>query len=134
MSKAIKPKDGTYIDSSGITHNQKLLSTILESLKNLKFQTIYENADGGRDINIKAYGYGIYLLQMDSFEYSHSGLYVYRSETEPTQNIGFNYATWGVAGVVTRVSCNYQYPHILQAYRTDGNWPAFVRVIKLFDL
>ena len=32
MSKSYKPKDGNYIDSTGIVHNKTLLSTLLSSL------------------------------------------------------------------------------------------------------
>lgn len=130
MAKSIKLSNDTYWDSSSIVHNKELLSNM-----NLpKFRLIYENTDGGRDISLKEHGYGIYLLQLDSFKYGPSGLYVYRSETDHTQNIGFNYSHLEDSNTTTRVGSNDIFPFVVQAYRNDGTWPVFVRIIKLVDL
>lgn len=99
-----------------------------------KFRLIYENADGGRDISLKEYGYGIYLIQMDTLDNGPSGLYVYRSETDSKQNIGFNYVQHDSPETVVRVFSNPNYPFVLLASRNDGTWPVFVRIIKLVDL
>lgn len=53
MSKSIKLKNNTYIDSTGITHNRELLSNILNTLitelNKLKPVVLYSNDSGTND-------------------------------------------------------------------------------------
>lgn len=50
MSKSIKPKNDIYIDSSGVVHNQELLSNMLE---NMKAVTLYNNNDGTTNTTVE---------------------------------------------------------------------------------
>lgn len=110
------------------------LNEALKALSSFKFQVIYDIPDGAYDLNLNDYGYGIYLIQMETTQFGPSGIYVYRSNTDYTQNIGFNYTSSELPSASTRVSCNPEYPNLLQAHRSDGAWLKVVRVIKLFDL
>jgi len=48
MSKSIKLKDNTYIDTNGIAHNKIILNTILDKL----IPTILYSNDSGANVNI----------------------------------------------------------------------------------
>ena len=52
MSKSIKLKDNNYWDSTGITHNKELLSTILDKYKNYPiYRTPEISKTNGRNFN-----------------------------------------------------------------------------------
>lgn len=120
---------------NALSANQgRILNNTINAINLFKFQVICDVPDGIYDVRLTDYGYGVYLIQMECSDFNGpSGIYVYRSNTDRTQNIGFTYSTLENPNLVTRVSCNPEYPDLLQAYRSDNAWPAFRRVIKLID-
>ena len=67
MSKSIKLKDNTYLDSRGITHNRTLLNTILERLLSQK----YSGVDANDYTNT-----GIYYLTRDCINVPSNWIYL----------------------------------------------------------
>ena len=65
MSKSIKLKNNTYIDSSGVTHNRTLLSTILSDfttkINNLLGRVYIQESGSNSDGNYIKYSNGIMI-------------------------------------------------------------------------
>lgn len=131
MSKSIKLKDNTYIDSTGVTHNRGLLSTILSNLKagaNRGVKTLTSkgtlgwgtNNDYLPDLGMMAYWNGAYSGTNSNLTYAHQGtiqckpkvLYnnttgagtVTLSETLNNYQDGLVIVVWGVSN--TEYTCN----------------------------
>lgn len=90
MPKSIKPKDNTYIDSTGIVHNRKTLSSILNRTK---YTTLYNGIKTPSLVTLSdnVQNYDFIIVKMTSNYYDHyqylnilsyefNGLYSWRNQ------------------------------------------------------
>ena len=120
----------TKLNATDFQENVDKIDEIIEIQNDKGIIKVFESDNGALDVNLENFGFGLFLIQLESSNNGPSGLYLYQSNSveQIDANIGFAYV---YNDLLVNVKCNKQYPALLQP---QGNDDSFRKIYKIYKI
>ena len=120
----------TKLNATDFQENVDKIDEIIEIQNDKGIIKVFESDNGALDVNLENFGFGLFLIQLESSNNGPSGLYLYQSNSveQIDANIGFGYV---YNDLLVNVKCNKQYPALLQP---QGNDDSFRKIYKIYKI
>ena len=120
----------TKLNATDFQENVDKIDEIIEIQNDKGIIKVFESDNGALDVNLENFGFGLFLIQLESSNNGPSGLYLYQSNSveQIDANIGFGYV---YNDLLVNVKCNKQYPALLQPQGNDGSFRKICKIYKI---